>query len=77
MRLRAIFCSLWFGILPWKFYEDSCHYEGGSYIGHLRLNLETAVMWATWREPEDWHQFESEVNPTWGSVWKDMFRTPK
>lgn len=74
MRLRAIFCSLWFGILPYRCYEDKCHYAGTTYGRHLTLNLETAAYWLLFQEPEDWREFERQINPSWRAVWKDMWR---
>lgn len=44
-RARAIFNSLYFGIVPSWFYEKKCHYkrfndEGvNNYFSHLKLNL--------------------------------------
>lgn len=75
MRARAIWCCLWFGLLPGELYEDRpCHYRPGSYARHVFLNLKTALLWIFWREPEDYHVFEREMNPSWKAVWKMMFR---
>lgn len=67
MRLRAIACALWFGLLPWPAYESRCHYAGMTYAGHVWLNLHYAWVWITHRETEADRQFEREVNsrPVW------------
>lgn len=38
-RLRAIRSCLYFGLLPWQFYEKKCHYEGISYWEHVKMNF--------------------------------------
>lgn len=65
-RPRAIFCSLWFGLMPWWVYEGRPHYDCG-YLAHLRLNLRYAWTWATWRETLEEEAFERRVNarPNW------------
>lgn len=73
MRLRAIWCCLWFGILPWQLYQGESHYRRG-YARHLYLNLATVLHWALWIEPAERHDFEREVNPSWRCVWDNMFR---
>jgi hypothetical protein len=62
IRARAIACALWFGLLPWRFYEDECHYAPMGYLGHLWLNLTYAACWLTRRETAADHAFELEVN---------------
>lgn len=62
MRIRAIICALWYGVLPWQLYERECHYRGMTYGEHLLLNLRLAVTWATWSETEDDREFERTVN---------------
>ena len=73
MRARAIFCCLYFSIVPWWIYEKKKHYER-SYLLHLKLNLETAWGWAFFKEKPSWIEFEKEINPTWKQVIKNMTR---
>jgi hypothetical protein len=73
IRIRAIFCALWFGIMPYWVYERHCHYRRG-YWKHLKLNLETAMLWILFREKPSWHQFERDVNPSWRRVLLNMWR---
>lgn len=67
IRLRAILCSLWFGILPWWLYEEECHYRPWGYWRHLAHNLAYALTWAASRERDFDRWFEREVNirPRW------------
>ena len=62
MRLRAIWCSLSYGVRPWWMYEDECHYAPMTYRQHLRLNLSYAWSWITFRETKADRAFEREVN---------------
>lgn len=62
MRRRAVINALFYGIAPWRVYEDRCHYEGMSYLAHLGLNLGLAFRWATGRETESDREFELETN---------------
>lgn len=73
MRLRAIFCCLYFGIVPWWIYEPTCHYEKG-YWKHLQLNLEMAMIWLLYLEEYEDLEFESKVNASWTFVASKMFR---
>ena len=73
LRLRAIWCCLYFSIVPWWVYEKYRHYQS-SYLRHLRLNLETAWLWLTFRESPTWVDFEKEVNPDWITVLSNMTR---
>jgi hypothetical protein len=61
MRLRAIACCLFYGVVPSRFYERVPHH-GASYWSHLWMNLATAWRWATWREDADDVAFEVETN---------------
>jgi hypothetical protein len=62
MRLRAIGCCLYYGLVPWQLYEDQCHYAPWGYWRHLRENLIYGLRWLTFRDrPED-RAFEVQVN---------------
>ena len=67
MKLRAIFCCLYFGITPWWFYQKEKHYDG-TYLNHLKLNLQYAKLWITNSYTEDDIKFENRFNPNWKSV---------
>ena len=41
---KAIFYCMWFGLLPWRFYEKTCHYEGMSYLEHFMLNVRRVML---------------------------------
>lgn len=74
LRLRAIFCCLYFGIMYWRVYERECHYAPGNYWGHLLLNVGHAWTWIAHPdriEQED-IDFEKEVNPSWPSTFRTM-----
>jgi hypothetical protein len=43
-RIKAIACALYFGILPWQWYENEKHYQC-SYLRHLVLNIGYALKW--------------------------------
>lgn len=74
MRLRAIFCCLYFGVMPWQLYETAKHYEGWSYLRHLRLNINQALIWLTFRETDNDCKFEQEVNTNWRFVFAKLLR---
>ena len=59
--------------MPWWVYEKKKHYTR-SYWRHLKLNLETAVLWLLFKEKSSWVDFEKEVNPTWKKVILNMVR---
>lgn len=59
MRAKAVFFALKYGLLPWRLYEDECHYEPMGYFAHLALNLALALRWATWSETADDRRFEA------------------
>lgn len=65
-RYRAVFCCLWFGVLPWWVYEAKPHYDCG-YWAHLWLNLRYAWVWITGMETPEDDEFERTVNarPNW------------
>lgn len=62
VRLRAIGYCLWFGLLPWQVYEDTCHYEGMTYKGHALMNVKIMLRWLTPKPPDHYWKFEREVN---------------
>lgn len=72
-RIRAIFCCIWFGIVPWQLYESEKHYEY-DYFTHLKLNWGMVFFWITkWKIDEEELKFEKEVNPNWKVVFKNMW----
>jgi hypothetical protein len=72
VRLRAVWCCFWFGLVPWQFYERQCHYVGMNYIQHVMLNVELAIIWVTGKElHSDW-EFEKKTNPDWCTVIRNM-----
>ena len=66
IRARAVWCAIWFGVMPWWVYEDVPHYDCG-YLPHLRLNLGYAWMWLRGCETDEDREFERTVNtrPNW------------
>jgi hypothetical protein len=73
MRLRGIWCCLWFGTMPWRLYEKKKHYRRG-YWRHLKLNWGTVWMWLTKRKVgKSYVEFENQINPSWKQVFKNMF----
>jgi hypothetical protein len=72
-RLRAIFCCLWFGILPSWVYEPVCHYRRG-YFRHCKLNLQQVWVWLSFSEKASSIDFELEINRSWGFVFSKLFR---
>ncbi len=77
IRVRAIWSCLYFGLLPWQFYEPRCHYRRG-YFRHAWLNIEQAWKWITGRGL-GWGdlRFERKVNPTWKSTLRNGIRRGK
>ena len=73
MRIRAIFCCLYFGIMPSPVYEKRCHYRRG-YWKHMYLNLEQILIWIFFRDTQSDREFEAEVNPSWSVVFGKLFR---
>ena len=61
VRIKAIFLSVWFGVLPWWMYEKKKHHKGG-YFYHLKINLVYAKRWLLFKETEGDRKFEKEVN---------------
>ena len=74
MRLKAIFCCLYFGITPWWVYQKACHYEGMSYWNHLILNMEQVRIWLTGEYSFGDLRFETVTNPNWKIVLKNLCR---
>jgi len=73
MRVRAVFCCLYFGVVPSWFYELTPHHSM-SYLTHLRLNLGMIFIWVRGQdEDEDW-EFESRVNPSWSGIFGKLCR---
>jgi len=73
MRLKGIWCCLWFGTMPWRLYEKKKHYRRG-YWKHLKLNWGTVWMWTAKRNiGKSYVDFENQINPSWVQVLKNMF----
>ncbi len=68
MRIRAIVCSLYFGIMPSFVYEKVCHYKDGWYA-HMIRNLKQAWKWVTFRESAADREFEKNTNASWSINW--------
>jgi len=73
MKLRAIFCCFYFGIVPWWIYQKKCHY-GRGYWNHLKLNFQQIKIWITDKYTKEDIDFEKEVNPSWSNVMRNMCR---
>lgn len=72
VRIRAIFCCIWFGTMPWRLYENKKHYEY-DYVSHLKLNWNMVLVWLTSLKIDaEELKFEQEVNPSWSDVFKSM-----
>ena len=73
MRLKAMWCCMWFGTMPYRVYEKKKHYRRG-YWKHLKLNWGTVWMWLTHRKiGKSYVDFENDTNPSWKRVFKNMF----
>tara|TARA_X000000950_G_C13836300_1_gene628335 strand:- start:956 stop:1231 length:276 start_codon:yes stop_codon:yes gene_type:complete len=71
-RIRAIFCCIWFGTMPWQLYEHKKHY-GYDYLSHLKLNWKMVLVWLTSLKIDaEELEFEQKANPDWNSVYKNM-----
>ena len=71
-RIRAIFCCIWFGTMPWQLYEHKKHYEY-DYLSHLKLNWKMVLVWLTSLKIDaEELEFEQKANPDWNSVYKNM-----
>ena len=73
MRFRAIFCCLYFSILPWWIYENKKHYRR-TYCKHIKLNFSQIKVWILSQETQEDIDFEREINPSWKKVFSNMFR---
>lgn len=77
MKFRAIFCCIYFGVMPWWIYERNRPHYDCSYIEHLKMNLIQAWIWiANLYEFAD-IRFEKTTNPDWKVVFQKMFRWTK
>jgi hypothetical protein len=73
MRVKAMWCCIWFGTMPYRVYEKTCHYRRG-YLGHLKLNWGTVWMWVTSGQVrKSFVDFENETNSNWIQIFKNMF----
>jgi len=73
LRIRAIFCCIWFGTIPWQLYESEKHYTY-DYFTHLKLNWGMVLFWITnWKIDDEELVFEKKVNPTWKVVLRNMW----
>lgn len=61
MRIQAVACALFYGIVPSRVYETESHYPF-TYTEHLQVNLGIAWRWATWNETDSDIEFEIEEN---------------
>jgi hypothetical protein len=61
-KVRAIRACLWYGFLPWQWYEKTCHYKGMNYFSHLGMNLGMAWKWMMGRQNLFDVLFEIRVN---------------
>jgi hypothetical protein len=61
MRLKAIWCCVKFGLLPWWCYEKQRHYDC-SYWQHLAINAAYAWRWLIFQEDESDREFERTIN---------------
>ena len=73
MRIRAIFCCIYFSIVPWWIYEKKKHYRR-TYWKHLKLNFGQIKTWLLKQETQEDIDFEKEVNPTWKKVISNMIK---
>jgi hypothetical protein len=64
VRARAIYCCLFFGLLPWWAYERHRHYDC-SWWYHLRINACLAWRWLSFQEDDEDRAFETKFNPTY------------
>ena len=73
MRLKAMWCCMWFGTMPYRVYEKKKHYRRG-YWKHLKLNWGTVWMWLTHKKvTRSFVDFEKETNTSWKRVFINMF----
>ena len=72
-RIRAIFCCLYFSILPWWIYEKNKHYDS-TYFRHIKLNFEQIKVLLLKQETNEDLDFEKEVNSSWKKVFSNMIR---
>ncbi len=68
MRIRAIVCCLWFGVMPSWVYEVKCHYKDG-WCSHLFRNLKQAWKWISFQESAQDREFEKNTNASWQINW--------
>ena len=57
MRIRAIFCCIYFSLVPWWIYEKKKHYRR-TYWRHIKLNFGDAKTWLLRRETQEDIDFE-------------------
>ena len=73
MRIRAIFCCIYFSVVPWWVYEKEKHYERTCWK-HIKLNFGQIKAWLLKQETQEDIDFENEVNPSWKKVFSNMVR---
>ena len=73
MRARAIFCCIYFSLMPWWIYEKKKHYRR-TYWKHIKLNFGQIRLWILKQETQEDIDFEREINPNWKQVFKNMIR---
>lgn len=67
MRLRAIACCLWFGLMHWRVYEKTCHFKDG-YWRHAWRNIKQSLKWLTFKESNQDREFERNTNTCWRGI---------
>jgi len=73
VRARAIFCCIYFSLMPWWIYENKKHYRR-TYWKHIKLNLSQIKVWLLRKETQEDIEFEKQINSSWGKVVSNMIR---
>ena len=73
MRIRAIFCCIYFSVVPWWVYEKKKHYKS-TYFKHIKLNFEQLKVWLLKQATEEDIEFEQQINPSWKRIFSNMIR---
>jgi hypothetical protein len=73
VRFRAVRLALWYGLAPWWWYEDACHYAPDTYAQHASCNLRYAWRWAQGRQTFGDIRHELATN---GRVMERIFPLP-
>ena len=73
MRIRAVFCCIYFSLMPWWIYEKKKHYDT-NYLKHMKLNLSQIKVWLLKQETQEDLDFERETNTNWKKVFLNTIR---